>query len=353
MSRSHDEPVWSPVEGCSAWSPVDDAAAWSPVDDDTAWSPGCDGSRRLPSDDAPELDWLLFRQDRVLSRQQALAALGRPALRNRLARGNWQRPHRGVVVAHNGPLTRSQRIWVAVLAAGPAAVCAGLTAATLDGLRGFAPARIHLLIPADRRVVQATGVTVHRTDVLPDHHVRARLAPPRTTMGRAIVDAAAWARTDEDARAVVAAAFQQRRVSVAEVEQVLEVMGRSRRRALVGETVRYAQGGAHSLSEVDLVRLCRQYRLPPPDQQAKRVDRAGRTRYLDAYWKQWGVHAEVDGAWHLDVRQWWADMRRQNDLWVRGDRVLRFPAWVVARRPDEVAAQLRAALEAAGWTGAL
>ena len=51
----------------------------------------------------------------------------------------------------------------------------------------------------------------------------------------------------------------------------------------------------------------------------------------------------------MDVRQWWADMKRQNDLWVPGDRVLRFPSWAVRHRPDEVAAQVRAALLAAGW----
>jgi hypothetical protein len=51
----------------------------------------------------------------------------------------------------------------------------------------------------------------------------------------------------------------------------------------------------------------------------------------------------------MDAEQWWLDLRRQNDLWVSGDRILRFPAWVVRSRPDEVIAQLRAALLAAGW----
>jgi hypothetical protein len=42
-------------------------------------------------------------------------------------------------------------------------------------------------------------------------------------------------------------------------------------------------------------------------------------------------------------------MRRQNDLWIKGDRILRFPAWAVRHRPAETAGQLRRALEAAGW----
>jgi len=36
-----------------------------------------------------------------------------------------------------------------------------------------------------------------------------------------------------------------------------------------------------------------------------------------------------------------------------GSRVLRFPAWTLRTRPADVAAQVRAALLAAGWTGRL
>ncbi|MFI0794133.1 hypothetical protein ACH4OY_15825 [Micromonospora rubida] len=61
------------------------------------------------------------------------------------------------------------------------------------------------------------------------------------------------------------------------------------------------------------------------------------------------MHVEIDGAHHMDVREWAADMRRQNDVWTAGDRILRFPAWLVRARPDEVAATLRRALLAAGW----
>jgi very-short-patch-repair endonuclease len=72
-------------------------------------------------------------------------------------------------------------------------------------------------------------------------------------------------------------------------------------------------------------------------------------RYLDAYFPEGGVHVEVDGGQHVDAQQWWADMQRQNSLWTTGDRVLRLPSWVVRHRPDDVVAQVRAALQAAGW----
>jgi len=38
------------------------------------------------------------------------------------------------------------------------------------------------------------------------------------------------------------------------------------------------------------------------------------------------------------------EQRRQNDLWIKGARVLRFPAWLVREHPDQVIAQVRAAL---------
>jgi very-short-patch-repair endonuclease len=57
----------------------------------------------------------------------------------------------------------------------------------------------------------------------------------------------------------------------------------------------------------------------------------------------------VDGAHHMDARQWAADMRRQNDVWIAGDRILRFAAFDLRSRPETVVAQLTAALRAAGW----
>jgi hypothetical protein len=261
----------------------------------------------------------------------------------------WQLPCRGVVVTHNGRPTRLQRAWTAVLHAGDGALCAGATAASLHGLRGHESPEVDLLVPAGRRVGPVEGVRVHRTTTLPGAHVLGQALPPRTTIARSIVDGAAWARTDDDARALIVAAFQQQLVSASDFVDVLTAMPRGRRRGLVAETVALADRGAHAISELWLVDICRRYRLPLPDQQVRRVDASGKARYLDAHWKRWRLHVEADGAWHLEVRAWWDDMRRQNDLWIEGERSLRFPGWALRHRRDEVAAQLRAALLAGGW----
>jgi very-short-patch-repair endonuclease len=125
-------------------------------------------------------------------------------------------------------------------------------------------------------------------------------------------------------------------------------MPRAYRRALIAETIADAAGWSHSLAERELRALCRRYRLPQPDQQVVRRDSNGKRRWLDVYWRAYRLHVEVDGGHHMEVRQWWDDMRRQNDLWVAGDRVLRFPSWAIRRRPADVAAQIHSALTAAG-----
>ncbi|WP_405102652.1 DUF559 domain-containing protein [Micromonospora sp. NBC_01412] len=308
--------------------------------------------RALPGDDADELTWLLFRQEEVISLRQALRHLSRKAIRHRVDTHRWRQVHRAVFVAHNGPVSAEQLRWIAVLAAGPTAVLGGLTAAQAGGLRGFPGRPIHLMLPAtSRRDPLPQGVSAHRTACLPDEDVLAVGQPRRTMPARSIVDAAGWAGSDEEARAVIAAGFQQRLVGGDEVHRVLDRLPRVRRRRLILATATDATGGAHSLAELGFLGLVRRAGLPEPTRQLVRYDSTGRRRYLDAYFEQWQVHVEIDGGQHLDPRQAWADMRRQNALWVDGDRVLRFPSWAVRAHPEEVIAQLRAALRAAGWPG--
>jgi very-short-patch-repair endonuclease len=311
----------------------------------------------LPKDDASALEWLLFQQSGVITSKQALAELGAGRVRHLLTTGRWRRVCRGVLIAGAGPVTREQQWWVAVLAAGEGALLAGLAAARAGGLRGkwrYEP--VDVLIPYGRRAadllrrlpIDMPAVRVRRTQALPDSH-RQRARPDRTSMARSVVDAAQWMHSDVDAQSVLAAAYQQRRVTPAELRDVVATMLKARRRALMVATIADLEGGAEALSEINLVRLCRRHGLPVPDLQERRTDASGRVRYIDGYWRAWRVQVEVDGAHHMDARQWAADLRRQNDVWIAGDRILRFAAFDLRTRPDAVAAQLRAALEAAGW----
>ncbi|MFL6130442.1 MAG: hypothetical protein ACJ73E_15435 [Mycobacteriales bacterium] len=283
-------------------------------------------------------------------------------------------------------------LWLAVLAGGPDAVLAGPTAAGLGGLRGYEEDRIHLLVPPGRQVTalalicsagpdrgaaavpgstgrgghrpgagapvrgapggaRAGGVVVHRSGRLPPQDVHQSLAPRRTGIARSVVDTASWARDERTSCAVVAAAVQQRLVRPAQLREVLERLPTARRRKVLLQTLGDVAAGSQSIAELDLARLCRRAGLPLPARQAARTDGAGRRRWLDAWWPEWHLQVEVDGAAHTEVGAWWADMRRQNEAWIRGERVLRFPAVVLRREPAAVVEQLRTALAVAGWPG--
>jgi hypothetical protein len=309
-----------------------------------------------PRDDASEIDWLDFEQSGILTHSQAAGVLGRGRVRSLVAGGRWRSVCRGLLATTTGQLSHQQQLWVAVLAAGRDAVLAGVTAVAAAGVRGLRSDTIHVLIPASRAKTRVRlrfppdmcAVVVHHTGFLPPGH-RQVGRPPRTSVARAVVDAVAWARSDAEARLVIAAGCQQRRVTAEEILAVAGSRPRSRRSALLRETLADVAGGAEALAEIDLVALCRRYGLPQPDLQERRRDGSGRWRYLDAYWRRWRLHVEVDGAHHMDASHWEADMLRQNAVWIAGDRILRFPAWLPRRRPAVVADQLRKALEAAGW----
>ncbi|HWS38759.1 MAG TPA: DUF559 domain-containing protein [Actinoplanes sp.] len=133
-------------------------------------------------------------------------------------------------------------------------------------------------------------------------------------------------------------------MSADDMRPVLRRMSRLHRRALIHEAVIWAAGGVHSTAEADFLRICARAGLPAPTLQQIRPGVHGRANYLDAYFEDHSLHVEIDGGHHMDVQQWWEDMRRQNELWIPGDRVLRFPAWALRHRPEEVLAQLKAAL---------
>jgi very-short-patch-repair endonuclease len=291
---------------------------------------------------------VLATQCGVVTRAQALRHISAGALRHLVESGRWQVPHHGIYLDHNGPVTDPQKRWMAVL--GSRGFLAGTTALTVFGLRGFESGPVHVLLPARRRDFDPPPyVVVHRTTGLPWWQRTEVDDLPCTSAVRAAVDAAQWAGTDAQAAAVVAASVQHRLVGPDEVAAVLDGMPRARRRGFVLALATDLAGGAASLPEAEFLRICRKARFPSPKTQVSRRDARGRQRYLDAYFDGYSVHVEIDGGQHRDVAAWWADMRRQNDLWIAGDRVLRFPSWVVRTRPNEVAAQVGAALQAAGW----
>lgn len=302
---------------------------------------------KIPGD----LACVLEGQRGVVTLVQAEPHLGAARVRWYVESGRWQRPRRGVIVAHSGPLDAEQRLWVDLLSAGRGAVLAGLTAATLDGLRGFEPTVTYVLVPHGRRPREKSGVVLRRSGHLGSAHVHPVRVPPRTRLPRSLIDAAGWAASDDRARALLAAGIQQRLLRPIDLRATLHLLPRTHRRRLIKGTLDDIEGGAHALSELDFSRLLARFGLPQPTKQGVRRDHQRRRRWLDAVFERWRLVVKIDGCWHMEAATWWADMLRDNELTVDGYQVLRFPAYVVREQPELVARQLTAALRAAGWRG--
>ncbi|WP_245674264.1 MULTISPECIES: type IV toxin-antitoxin system AbiEi family antitoxin domain-containing protein [Actinoplanes] len=308
----------------------------------------------------PELLKLVVHQHGVISWQQARRHLSEKAVLSRVRTGRWRKVHRAVYLAHTGPVSDRERYWIASLGAGngrPAPV-AGLSALILHGFR---PPRagadeggpIHTVIP--HRLVDRNpppGVVVHRSRLLRQADVCLTVRPPCTMPDRSLLDAAQWALSDVAATALIAAAFQQRLVSAEQMVSLLRCRGRLIRRAVIAAAVADAGGGSESIYEVEFHRLCKAAGLPAPTRQAVRRDRDGRRRYRDVFFDPWLLQVEIDGSQHMTTGSWYADMRSGNAVAISGVRLLRFPGWKVRHRPEEVVAEVRAALLAAGWKSA-
>jgi hypothetical protein len=218
------------------------------------------------------------------------------------------------------------------------------TAAEEWGLQRWERREIHVLAPSGTHRPNIDGLVLHRVGdwrrvTSLGHRRLHELAP-------SLVVAASSFKNVRSACGILAAAVQQRLVRADDLRSAVLAAPRTRhRRSLLLAVTDLAQG-ADALSEVDLGRLCRRYRLPAPTRQAVRVEPDGTCRYLDAEWvtpdgRTLGL--EVDGAHHMEATQWQADPLRQNLIVLGGTMVLRFPS-VVRDQPELVAAQLRQAL---------
>lgn len=251
------------------------------------------------------------------------------------------------IVLHNGPLTPVERWHVARLHGGRTALLTSFTAAEAAGLRGWQRDEVHVLARPGTRVSARCPVPLrlHRTH---DWNAVRRMADgPVHLLSQALVVAAAELDSPRAACGIVAAAVQQRLVPPTGVKSAVLQASRTRHRGVLLRALDDIAQGAEALSEIDFVRLCRRFHLPPPQQQTVRREADGRRRYLDATWRRPDgrlVVVEVDGALHLDQRNWWSDQARQNQLVLADAIVLRYPSVVVRTQPELIARELRAVL---------
>jgi very-short-patch-repair endonuclease len=258
---------------------------------------------------------------------------------------HWRALGEGVALSHRGTPTEDELLWAAVLHGGPTAAVSGDASLRYFGVKRLTVVRFDLAVPERLQLatVDVPGLVVkpHRVRHLEKWsagHPDLRLVHVHA----AVLHAAAWADTDEEAEKRIAMSVQQRKTTPALIRTVLPDMPRLRRRALILEVLDDVEHGAHANSELEFLRFCRRNRLPEPDQLQVAV-RAGGMKYLDGRYRNKRITIEVDGAHHRWAEQWEADALRSLQLAVatRGDQVIRITRAMMRHHETEVAALLR------------
>ncbi len=284
----------------------------------------------------------------VLTVRQALTFMTRGEIRARVANRRWQRPHRGVLVTHNGPLTADEEMWVCLLAAPPGSALAGASAAQLEGLRGFESTRTCVVVPYGQRGFCRQGVTVLRSSRLGPEDVHPLRVPRRTCVERSVLDMASTARGPRVARAPLLAVVQQGLTTPDRLRDALVRRGHCRHHSLISEAIDDAEGGIQSVPEREFAQLLRRRGLPQPTRQ-RVVRRPDGRYYLDADWEDYDLSAEIHGLPHLEVRNWDADLDRHNELTIDGRRLVQFASYAVRHAPDRVGEQVERGLRRGGF----
>jgi very-short-patch-repair endonuclease len=281
----------------------------------------------------------------VVARRQLAAIWVTPSMiEARIAMGHLIRLHRGVYAVGHRQLRIEGHWLAAVLAIGPGAALSHREAAALHGLRPSNRPRTD--VTTVRRVrTPPPGVEVHHAASLTASDVTAVNAIPVTTVARTLVDLAGVVPQVHLAKALREAEHL-RLADLAEIEDALRTTrnrpgpGHTRLRAVLDEHRTRGTQLTRSVLEDRFVALLGAHDLP----------RALTNAYVeghevDAFWPHRRLVVELDGwARHKDRHAFQQDREKGNALAAAGYTILRFTHDDVVRRPNHVAAQIRAFL---------
>lgn len=286
---------------------------------------------------------LAMGQAGVFSAEQARCRGASPALiRWRVRTGAWEKVVRGVYRLPGAPEDWRQRLWVAVLVAGPGAVLCRRTAAALWGLPGFVGAPIELLAPHGRKNHRLPGVIFHESRRLPDSQIKTLNGLPVTTLERTLFDLAGTGHVKRPDRATDSALVKRMTTTdrLWEVWADLAAPNRPGTTELRRILLKRAPGYVAKESELEhrFSELLEGTDLERPEWQTNLGGEEWVGR-VDAYFRRARLVIELDGrVGHVGDLDRARDRQRDNELMADGWRVLRFtwddlvsrPAWVLS-----------------------
>lgn len=248
-----------------------------------------------------------------------------------------------VLSMFTGELTVEQRRWMAVLHAGPRSLLGGLTSGEHLGMKRWERESITVLVDDELAFEPVEGIQFFRSRRSFELLRADREGIPCCQLEPALLMWAAYDAAPRAAHAVLASAVQQRLTTAPRLLQWIDLLKPLRRAPAFRATLVDVDGGSHSGAELDVARLCRQFRLRAPDRQRGRFDRSGRRRWTDCEWDLPDgtvLVLEVDGGFHMDVEHWGADLKRSRRLTRRDRLVVRCTSFELRHEPGEVVGDL-------------
>jgi len=282
----------------------------------------------------------------VTRAQLAANGVSRATTGYRVTHERWQVVAPSVICTTTGELTPTQRLWLGVLHGGEGALVAGVHALELAGLKNWERDDVTVLVPYAKSVpTSLDGFRFVRTRrALADMRSRAG-GVPRCRPEPAALLFAAEDRSARTAQGLVAAVVQQRLTTPERLAAWLDDLRPLRRSRLLHDVLGEISGGAQSVAEIDVKRLCRSFGLALPRRQVRRRDGDGRIRFTDCEWRLADGRTlvlEVDGIFYMDVESWEDDLSRQRALSAADRVIVRCTSREIRDEPERLARDLAA-----------
>lgn len=289
---------------------------------------------------------IALSQSGLITRAQlSTAGVGERRIERFIESERWQRLAPTVIGTTTGELTLTQRMWLGTLHGGTGAVVAGTHALMRAGLRNWDRPRITILTPyREGPTGPLDGFMFIRS-----RRSLAGLRGPLAGAPTCAVDPAAllFASRERNPRTwqgLLAAVVQQQLTSPHRLATWLDQMRPLPRARQISVCLDELAGGAQSVAELDVARMCRAHGLALPRRQTRRRDAAGNNRYTDCEWLLPDgriLVLEVDGLFHMKVEHWEDDLARQRALSATDRIIVHCTSRELKARPGRVAADLR------------
>ena len=233
-----------------------------------------------------------------------------------------------------------------MLHGGNDSLVAGVHALELAGLKNWKRDDVTVLVPYAKSVpTPLSGFRFVRTRRSLTDMRSAGHGVPRCRPEPAALLFAAREGSTRTAQGLIAAVVQQRLSTPDQLSTWLDDLRPLRRSSLLREVLAEIAGGAQSIAEIDVTRLCRTFGLALPRRQLKRRDSRGRIRFTDCEWRLADGRTlvlEVDGIFHMDVESWEDDLARQRALSAADRVIVRCTSREIRDEPERLARDLAA-----------